>query len=311
MIRNFFTHVLDSLKNLRRNGWMTVAAVSSVTITLTLLGIFLSVIINTTKLTSDIEDNVRIITYLKLDQHDGDEEYKDSKDKTKIIKNENYHKVYDQIEALDNVSSITYSSKEEQLKKLTATLGKDWNLFEGDANPLYDVYIVEANNPKNVKSLAKKIERIDGVKSAEYGGVNTDRLFSLAKVIKTWGMAGAGLLVFVAIFLISNTIRITIISRSREIQIMSLVGAKKSYIRWPFFLEGAWVGLIGAIIPSIIINYSYTVTYNTFARNLLDQGLSMYTPGYFLPRMIALLFVLGALIGSIGSVLSMRKFLKI
>ena len=85
------------------------------------------------------------------------------------------------------------------------------------------------------------------------GGANTERLFKLASFIRVWGLAIAGLLIFIAVFLISNTIRITIISRSREIQIMRLVGAKNSYIRRPYLMEGAWIGALGAIIPSGLI----------------------------------------------------------
>ncbi|MFU1822150.1 FtsX-like permease family protein, partial [Enterococcus faecium] len=89
----------------------------------------------------------------------------------------------------------------------------------------------------------KKIANIEGVESVDYGGSNSDQLFSIAKFIRTWGFAGTILLVVVAIFLISNTIRMTIMSRQRDIEIMRLVGAKNSYIRGPFFFEGAWVGL--------------------------------------------------------------------
>ncbi|URZ88498.1 permease-like cell division protein FtsX [Floricoccus penangensis] len=311
MIRNFFRHILDSFKNLRRNGWMTIAAVSSVTITLALLGIFLSVILNTAKLATDIENNVRIMTYTKLDRHDNDKQYTDPKDKTKVIDNKDYHVIYDQIEKLDHVTNVTFSSKDDQLKKLTDNLGDTWELFKGDANPLYDVYVVEADKPENVKPLAKKLSEIDGVQKAEYGGKNTDRIFKVANTIKTWGLAGSALLIFVAIFLISNTIRITIMSRSREIQIMSLVGAKKGYIRWPFFLEGAWVGLIGSIIPVLLVNYLYNVAYKSFTPSLITQGLSIIKPTEFLPVISILIVAIGMVIGSLGSVISMRRYLKI
>ena len=85
MIRTFFKHLWQSIKNLRRNGWMTVAAVSSVTITLVLVGVFLAVILNTTKLASDLENNVRISTFLKLNIHDGEKEITDPNDKSKVI----------------------------------------------------------------------------------------------------------------------------------------------------------------------------------------------------------------------------------
>ena len=112
-------------------------------------------------------------------------------------------------------------------------------------------------------------------------------------------------------FLISNTIRITIISRSREIQIMRLVGAKNGYIRGPFLLEGAFIGLFGAAIPSVLVFFVYNMVYQSVNKSLIGQNLSMITPDIFIPLMIALLFVIGIFIGSIGSGISMRRFLKI
>jgi len=311
MIRNFFRHVLDSLKNLRRNGWMTIAAISSVTITLSLVGIFLSVILNTANVATDIENNVRINAYIKLDRHDNDKTYADPKDKTKQVENKKYHQVYDEIKDIPDVEKISYSSKEDQLTQLTKTLGKSWETFQGDANPLYDVYIVEVKSPDDVKKVAKEIDGLDGIEKAEYGGSDTEKIFNLAKTVRTWGFAGALLLLVIAVFLISNTIRITILSRSREIQIMSLVGAKKGYIRWPFFLEGAWVGLLGAILPSILINFLYDIAYESFTPALLRQNLTMIKPAIFVPEMIGLMALVGVLIGSLGSILSMRRFLKI
>ncbi|WP_238601445.1 permease-like cell division protein FtsX, partial [Streptococcus suis] len=102
---------------------------------------------------------------------------------------------------------------------------------QGDANPLYDAYIIDTTDPNYVKSVAAEIAKIDGVTEVRDGEVETERIFKLADLVRTWGLAATGLLLFTAVFLISNTIRITIISRSREIQIMRLVGAKNSYIR--------------------------------------------------------------------------------
>ena len=308
MIIRFFRHLAESLKSLKRNGWMTVAAVSSVMITLSLVAIFASVILNTTKLASDIENNVRVMVYLRPDTADNSEYI--TKEGVEG-KNENYHKVYDNLTKLSEVQSVTFSSKEEQLDKLTATMGDDWKLFEGDANPLYDAYIVDTTNPQFVTSVADDAKKIDGVSEVQYGGANTKRIFALAAVIRTWGVVGAGLLIFIAIFLISNTIRITIISRSREIQIMRLVGAKNSYIRGPFLLEGAWIGLLGAAVPAVLVFFAYDIAYKSFNRALTEQNLSMIKPELFSPVMIATLFVLGIIIGAIGSAISMRRFLKI
>ncbi|HEL9634344.1 TPA: ABC transporter permease [Streptococcus suis] len=309
MIRRFFRHFIESLKSLKRNGWMTVAAISSVTITLAMVGLFASVILNTAKLASDLEHNVRINVYLRANSTDQAETIVNEAGET--VANPDFNKVYNQITALPNVQTVTYSSKDEQLKKLTDTLGETWNLFQGDANPLYDAYIIDTTEPQYVKSVAAEVAKIDGVTEVRDGEVETERIFKLASMVRTWGLAATGLLLFTAIFLISNTIRITIISRSREIQIMRLVGAKNSYIRGPFLWEGAWVGLLGAILPSALVYFLYQMFYNSVNASLASQDLSLISLDIFIPSMVGSLFVIGILIGSLGSVISMNRYLKI
>ncbi|HEL1702992.1 TPA: ABC transporter permease [Streptococcus suis] len=309
MSNRFFRHFIESLKSLKRNGWMTIAAISSVAITLTLVGLFASVILNTAKLASDLEQNVRINVYLRANSTDQAETIVNEAGET--VANPDYQKVYNQITALENVQSVTYSSKDEQLQKLTATLGDTWNLFQGDANPLYDAYIIDTTEPQYVKTVATEIAKIDGVTEVRDGEVETERIFKLANLVRTWGLAATGLLLFTAVFLISNTIRITIISRSREIQIMRLVGAKNSYIRGPFLWEGAWVGLLGAILPSALVYSLYKMVYTSVNASLASQDLSLISMNVFVPGMIGALFVIGIIIGSLGSVISMNRYLKI
>ncbi|HFR3263963.1 TPA: permease-like cell division protein FtsX [Streptococcus suis] len=309
MSNRFFRHFIESLKSLKRNGWMTIAAISSVAITLTLVGLFASVILNTAKLASDLEQNVRINVYLRANSTDQAETIVNEAGET--VANPDYRNVYNQITALENVQSVTYSSKDEQLQKLTATLGDTWNLFQGDANPLYDAYIIDTTEPQYVKTVAAEIAKIDGVTEVRDGEVETERIFKLANLVRTWGLAATGLLLFTAVFLISNTIRITIISRSREIQIMRLVGAKNSYIRGPFLWEGAWVGLLGAILPSALVYSLYKMIYTSVNASLASQDLSLISMNVFVPGMIGALFVIGIIIGSLGSVISMNRYLKI
>lgn len=309
MIRHFFRHLWESIKSLKRNIWMTIASVSSVAITLTLVGIFAAVLLNVEKIAQGIENNIQISVYLDVNSADNSETKTNEVGET--VQNDAYHQVYDQINALSGVKSVTFSSKDDQLAKLKETYGDDWAMFDGDSNPLQDVYVVEATSASKVKKVANKISKIEGVESVNYGGSNSDQLFKISQFIRTWGVAGTVLLVVVAIFLISNTIRMTIMSRQRDIEIMRLVGAKNSYIRGPFFFEGAWVGLLGAIVPSIIIYFGYKAVYASVNPQFEVQGLTLYPADTFLPMIIGGMFVVGILIGSLGSVISMRRYLKI
>ena len=280
MISRFFRHLFEALKSLKRNGWMT----------------------------TEIENNVRVVVDIRKDVEDNSQTIEKE---GQTVTNNDYHKVYDSLKNMSTVKSVTFSSKEEQYEKLTEIMGDNWKIFEGDANPLYDAYIVEANTPNDVKTIAEDAKKIEGVSEVQDGGANTERLFKLASFIRVWGLGIAALLIFIAVFLISNTIRITIISRSREIQIMRLVGAKNSYIRGPFLLEGAFIGLLGAIAPSVLVFIVYQIVYQSVNKSLVGQNLSMISSDLFSPLMIALLFVIGVFIGSLGSGISMRRFLKI
>ena len=287
---------------------MTFASVSMVTFTLTLLGIFAGVLMNVTRITTAAENNIKINVYLDYGSTDNSKTKKDAGGAT--VDNGDYHKIYDQIKSISGVKSVTYSSKEEQLKKVQEQYGSD--VFDDQyKDSLQDAYIVQTTSPAKVKSVNTAIKKIEGVDTTNYGGVDSDRLFNIAKLIRVWGLAGTAVLIVIAIFLISNTIRMTIMARKRDIEIMRLVGAKNSYIRGPFFFEGAWVGLLGAIIPSLIIYFGYTYIYNTANAQLQLDGMSLYPTNLFFPAVIGGLFIIGIIIGSLGAVLSMRRYLKI
>ncbi|HJF79103.1 permease-like cell division protein FtsX [Enterococcus cecorum] len=295
MIRTFFRHLLESLKSLKRNGWMTVASATAVAISLTLLGIFLALIMNATKLAEDIENNVDISVLVDIGTNQ-----------------EDIDKLKKELEDLPNVKSVEFSSKDEELKKLEESMGSVWSMFEGDSNPLYDNFIVKAKNPQTIKKVAKQAAKLKNVHRADYGGLVSDKILKITKGMRTWGLGAAVLLVFVAVFLISNTIRITIMSRQREIQIMRLVGAKNGYIRWPFFLEGAWIGVIGSILPCLIIFFGYKAAYRVLSQpQILGASYRLLTPETFSIQIMLLLVGIGILIGALGSVISMRRFLKI
>ncbi|MDN6723793.1 MAG: permease-like cell division protein FtsX [Tetragenococcus halophilus] len=293
MLRNFFQHVLESLKSLRRNGWMTVSSVTAVTVTLALLGAFLVIILNTVKLAQDMENNVEVSVYVN---------YETDEDEKKELRNN--------LEEIPHVESIDFSSKDEELARVQASYGDSWDLFDQD-NPLLDVFILRADDPQYVEDITEEANGMtEYVHDASYGEDLSDRIFSIAQRTRTWGLIGSIVLIIVAIFLISNTIRMTILTRKQEIQVMRLVGAKNGYIRWPFFLEGGWIGLIGSIIPIILMYTGYNKVYELVNPILERSNFSLLQPGSFNWQMSLLLAVIGIVIGSVGSAFSMRRFLK-
>lgn len=287
-------HIKEGFKSIIRNGWMSFAAISAVSITLLLVGGLIATVMNINGLASDIEDDVSVRVYIDIA---ADEEAQDA--------------LQAELEKLDHVENVTFSSREEELENVVGSYGDTFELFEGDQNPLYNVFIVDTSGPEYTATLAEEIEPLAYVSEVNYGGAEADRLFNMTSTIRNVGGIVIVALIFTAVFLISNTIRITIFSRSTEIEIMKLVGATNWFIRWPFLIEGALIGFVGAVIPSTVLWFIYDAVYNTVSRFLDGTYLSLLEPNPFMFQLIFLVTATGILIGAIGSSLSIRKFLKV
>ena len=287
-------HIIDSFKSLKRNGWMSLAAVSAVTVTLLLVGTFIAMLMNVNKLATDIENDVSVRVYIDLAANE---------DQQKELQTE--------LETLENVDSVEFSSREDELKQVVGSYGDEFNLFDGDDNPLYDVFIVNTDVPENTAPVAKQIEDLEYVTQVNYGGATADSLFKTMNTVRNIGAVVIVALILTAVFLISNTIRITIFSRRTEIEIMKLVGATNWYIRWPFLIEGALIGLIGAIIPVTILSFVYIASFDVLTDFLAGTYFALLTPNPFLYQVGGLMLAIGIIIGAIGSFMSIRKFLKV
>lgn len=287
-------HLKDSFKSLKRNGWMTVAAISAVGVTLLLVGIFLSAVFNVNKISSDIESDVRVRVAVQ-------------KDTTKKERKELQKK----IEKIPGVTDVEYSSKQQELKKLVKSYGKAFSQFNGDTNPLMDMLIVKSKSVKETRSVAKAVKKYKHVSEVSYGGDKAKQLFNIMDSVRLVALIFAIILLLIAIFLIANTIRITIISRANEIEIMQLVGATSKFIRTPFIVEGALTGLIGAIIPIILVDILYNAAYNMVAVSIANAGYSVLRPAQVLIGLDLLIVVLGMGIGALGAMISIRRYLKL
>lgn len=295
-IKNLPKHFKESLVNLWRNGAMSFSSIFAVTITLLLIGVISVLALNVQDISANIEDGVRI--YVKLERSIDENAEKE---------------VGNQIKKLKGVGFVTYSSKDEELNKLIDKQGKDGKeLFESyrEDNPLGSAYEVEAKDPTKLASLAKKIQDIPNVNSVNYGGDSTQSMVTTLNTIQKAGSVFIVGLVIVALFMISNTIKITITARSTEISIMRMVGASNWYIRIPFMLEGMLIGLFGAIIPILVLVYGYGALYNYTGGSLMSSMLVLKAPMPFIRDFSFILAGLGAGVGLIGSFVSMRRFLK-
>ncbi|MFT9849553.1 permease-like cell division protein FtsX [Aneurinibacillus sp. REN35] len=289
-------HLREGFKNLGRNGWMTFASVSAVTITLLILGVFLMLAMNIQHLVQTVEKQVEIRVSLDVTADQATAK-----------------RVEEQLNKLSEAAEVTFVPKAEGLQNLKKSFGEKGTLFNGleKENPLPDSFIVKAKTPQQTGALAKKIQAVDGVKKVNYAEQTTQKLFAITDVVRFVIVAFIIALAFTAMFLIANTIKLTIVARRREIEIMKLVGATNGFIRWPFFVEGALMGVMGAILPIIILTVGYG-----YLIDFVQQQLALYfldlLPVYPLAFQVSLILLgIGAFIGIWGSLMSVRRFLRI
>lgn len=294
--RTLVRHIREGVKNIFRNGWMTFASVSAVTVTLLLVGSFLAIMMNLNEFANTIESDVEISVHIDVSAKEND------------IK-----QLQTRIERIAEVEKVTFSSKDEQLQKLIKSMGEEgeaYELFEQD-NPLSDVFVVKTVEPTQVMKVAKQIETFDHTEKVLYGKGTVEKLFKGFGIARNIGIGIIVGLLFTAMFLISNTIKITIVARRREIEIMKLVGATNGFIRWPFFIEGLLLGVIGSIIPIVITVWSYSYIFTTASPKLEGTFFTLLPVSPFIFQLSGLLLALGAFIGVWGSLVSVRKFLKV
>lgn len=289
-------HIREGFHNVVRNGWMSFASIMAVTVTLFLVGSFVAIILNINQMAHKVEEDVVIKVLIDLTTDE---------DEIKELKTE--------IEQTGDIESIRFSSKEDELTELVTGLGEQgeaWQLIEQD-NPLNHAYIVKPADPQDSAEIASNIEKLDHIYKVNYGQEVVSKLFTFNKYTRGVGIGMIIALVLVAVFLISNTIKITIMARKTEIGVMKLVGATNSFIRWPFFVEGFLFGVLGSIVPIILISsiYYYLVENVSGKTSFYFVELLPFYP--FVYQLSAIIVIFGAIIGMWGSVMSIRKFLRV
>ena len=292
----FTRHLREGSKNIFRNGWMTVASIGAVTTTLILVGVFLAIVFNLNEFAKNIEQDVEIKVLVDL-----------------TTEEEDVLELGRQVKQVEGVDSVYFSSNDEELESLIESFGEEgraWELFEQD-NPLNHAYIVRAADPQDTERIALEIAKFDHVYDVNYGQDIVEKLFQFNNYARLIGIALIAALVFTAVFLISNTIKITIIARSTEISIQKLVGATNGFIRWPFFVEGLLLGVLGSIIPMVIVLVGYHYVYENVANQVNIGFVELLPFNPFAWYLALIILLIGASIGMWGSVMSVRKFLKV
>ena len=280
--------------SLRRNNWMTFASIGTVAVSLFVLGVFLILVLNMNRLAGMLESQVQISVYL--------EDHLTDREKRQIG--------YD-IESLQGIDSVTYVDRETAKERLKERLGDQKYLLDAlsEDNPLPDAFEVTVTTPAVVESAAGAIAAMQGVEEAKYGQDVVEHLFDITRLMRIFGFVLMGLLGGAPLFIICNTIRLTVFARRKEIAIMKYVGATDWFIRWPFLLEGIVLGCIGGLIAAVALRSFYAAMAAKIYSTLAFFPLMPQYP--FMNYVTLAILLAGIVIGVIGSVISLKRFLRV
>ena len=293
-IRTMEYFIKEAVTSLRRNGLMSIASVSTVALSLLILGMFLILVLNLNHMASALESQVQISVYLQEGLSDVE-----------------IREMGIRINKLAGVNQVVFISKEEAMAHFKERLGDQQNILKAldGNNPLPDAFEVKMDTPLKVKPVAQAIAQFKGVETTKFSQEVVEQLFALTKMVRIFGIVLIGFLALAALFIISNTIRLTVFARRKEIGIMKYVGATDWFIRWPFLLEGIILGFGGALVAVVLLNKTYSALINQVHESLAFLPMIAQYP--FITWISIVLLVVGTGIGALGSTISLRKFMRV
>lgn len=287
--------IRDSFRQITRHKLLSFLTILTIAITLTMFSVASLVGINSYNASKSIENQLRVVAFLK--QPSSPEKNVD------LLK---------KLEKTAHVENVEYISKEEALQTLDEQM-KDTEVdvkesLNGD-NPLPDSFQITVDQPENIEAIAKTLESNTIIDSVKYGQDLVENVVSFNKSAAVVGSMIIVLLVFATLFLINITIQLTVNSRKDEIQIMKLVGAKNSFIRMPFFIEGMILGAFGAVVAGVFVYWGYENIHSYISANL--PFLPLFNTNYMMPILVIFNLSLGIILGALGSSFAVKKHLKI
>ncbi len=295
-IKGFRYFITEAFKNIFANGWMTIASIFTVTASLLVLGVFLVLSLNLNTVVGDLQGSYEIIAVV-------DE---------KITDEEAIRAVGKDLEAIPNVNDASLDKKADRLEELKGEFGENSSLLDRyqDDNPLRDWYKITLEDLNTASETIDKIEQVDGVAKVLQNEDAISNLVRIAGYINRFSLWIIIALAIVSIFIISNTIKLTVYTRRKEINIMKFVGATDWFIRWPFIIEGIIIGIIGSCISAGLVLTLYHFLLNV-VQNLNIMFIQFRSFEQMMPIVLKSTFGLGVILGAFGSFISVRKHLNV
>ena len=289
--------IRDAFKSVGRNFSLSLASISCIVITLIIVGISLIVSYNVDNFSQELKEDLTIIAFVSNDA----DEY--TLEKLKL-----------DISEISNVETVTFKSKTEIKEEMMAedeAFENAMSNWDDEENPLQNTYMIKVNDIEKITETATAISNLDSIDVVKYGEGMVDQLVTMFKGAERISIIAVIALVLMTMFLIVNTIKLTIFSRKREISIMRLVGASNFAIKLQFVVEGMILGFIGSIIPVCVMIYGYYALYNYFGGRIFTDLIKLVSPEPFIYIASLIVIGIGILVGMLGSGRAVKKYLKV
>lgn len=296
ILSNFLYSIRQGIKGVFKNKTMSFISIISVSASLIILGIITSIVLNANKFITETEYQINEIRV----------SIKDNLDKSSIenIKND--------LNNIKGIKSIQFKNKETMLNDMKSSWGDDAYLLEGLENPLDDCYIVTLENSQYIDSVSNKISTLNNIKDIEYHEDVIDNFIKVSDSIRNFGSILIIFLMLICLVIISNTIKTRVYSKKEEIEIIKYVGGSDSFIKMPFIVEGFTIGIIGSAIALFTCVYMYKYIIENISKAISFMNNNMMIQVSDITILLALtLFITGITIGVVGSIISVKKHLKV
>ena len=290
--------ISEGIKNIFKNKKSTSGSLIIMCATMLIFGLFFVIIQNINNMVMNLEEQQGISAFIAKD-----------------ASNEQIEQIGEAIKKIEGINTIKFVSKDEALNITKAKLKNNQKLLAGweTDNPFRASYVVTLTNLELSDEVQAELLKIENIADVNSKDSTIKALLTLANITRIVSGTILALLIVISIFIISNTIKLTVHARRKEISIMKYVGATDSFIRWPFIIEGIVIGLISGVISLLLVGGLYTIGTNLIVNspNMQRMGMTLL-PFNDMVLLITLVYiVIGMGIGTIGSAISMRKYLKV
>lgn len=298
MKHSIFGYLLgEGFRNVFHNKKSSGASLAIMCATMLIFGLFFMIIENLNNAVETLETQQGIQVFIQKTATDAQME-----------------QIGEQIQAIDGVNKVTFVSKEDALNQTKEKLKDKQALIAGwdESNPFKASYLVTLTDLKLSSQVQDEIKKIDNIDSIQSRDETINGLVAIANGVRIVSAVILTLLVLISIFIIGNTIKLTVHARRKEISIMKYVGATDSFIRWPFVIEGIIIGIVAALLSILVLEIAYSLITNAAANSIIStMGIKLLSFTDMTTLLVIVYMVLGIGIGALGSSISMRKYLQV